>query len=433
MNSKIVKVGKLLIGNDNPIIIQSMTNTDTMDTDQSVEQIIRLYNCGCQLVRLTASDQNSANNLYFIKNELIKRGYDIPLVADIHFLPKAALIAAQYVEKIRINPGNYVDKNSWDTSSSDKDYQNILNKAKDNLMPLVDICKKHNTAIRIGVNHGSLSKRILYSYGNTPMAMAQSAMEYLKMFSDLDFDQIVVSLKASDVRIMFEANQILTSLMKKQNCVYPIHLGVTEAGNGLTARIKSICGIGSLLKENIGDTIRVSLTEKPENEIPIGYEIANICSKRKTITSLNKDNLLSTNDIEYISDNAHKLLTKQIDSLSENNVWDKDILQSLSIKRYMAEFVACPTCGRTKYDVAKALEQVKKEFSHLKEIKIAVMGCIVNGPGEIQDADYGYIGCGEGKVNLYKANQLVVKAIDEKKAIEQLKQIIKQDGKWYEV
>lgn len=429
-----VRVGQLIIGGNQPIVIQSMINADTMNTSDSVKQILALQNKGCQLVRLTASDESSARNLYNIKNELIKLGSSIALVADIHFQPKAAMIAAQTVEKIRINPGNYVDR-GYKAEYTEQEYRDILKRAADNLLPLVETCKQHSTAIRIGVNHGSLSQRILFRYGNTPRAMAESAMEYLRIFQSLSFNQIVISLKASQVPTMYQANKILFKMMQEENLLYPLHLGVTEAGNEFQGRMKSLCGIGSLLKQGIGDTIRVSLTEDPVKEIPVAYTIANLCSQRKTIHPDYKDtdeHTFSKDDIEYITNQSICLLEKEKTTLKKQNHLDKDILQSLDIERYEAEFIACPSCGRTKYNIQKALSEVKHACSKLKNLKIAVMGCIVNGPGEMADADYGYIGCGNGKVNLYRAKTLVYNNVDEHQAIDKLIELIKKDGKWNE-
>ena len=423
-NSSIaVKVGNIVIGDNNPVVVQSMTNTDTLDTMATVRQVISLVNEGCQMVRITSADIAQANNLYNIKNELTKQNINVPLVADIHFNPKAAEIAAGIVEKIRINPGNYVDR-AWDPSFGEKQYEDILQKAIENISPLIDICKKHATAIRIGVNHGSLSQRILFKYGNTPRAMAESAMEYLRMLDKMDFHKIVVSLKASDVPIMYEANKLLVSMMQKENMYYPIHLGVTEAGNGDYGRVKSICGIAPLLLQGIGDTIRVSLTEKPENEIDIAKQIALL----KDYKNISKDK--PNEEISYIGNSALKLLEHQQSTLDKTNPIDKDILQALEIERYKAEFVACPSCGRTKYDIETAFEKVKQACNHLKGLKIAVMGCIVNGPGEMADADYGYIGAGNDTVNLYRGKELVLSHIDQKDAINKLIDLIKQDGKW---
>lgn len=423
-NSSIaVKVGNIVIGDNNPVVVQSMTNTDTLDTMATVRQVISLVNEGCQMVRITSADIAQANNLYNIKNELTKQNINVPLVADIHFNPKAAEIAAGIVEKIRINPGNYVDR-AWDPSFGEKQYEDILQKAIENISPLIDICKKHATAIRIGVNHGSLSQRILFKYGNTPRAMAESAMEYLRMLDKMDFHKIVVSLKASDVPIMYEANKLLVSMMQKENMYYPIHLGVTEAGNGDYGRVKSICGIAPLLLQGIGDTIRVSLTEKPENEIDIAKQIALLKDYKNMPTGKPNE------EISYIGNSALKLLEHQQSTLDKTNPIDKDILQALGIERYKAEFVACPSCGRTKYDIETAFEKVKQACNHLKGLKIAVMGCIVNGPGEMADADYGYIGAGNDTVNLYRGKELVLSHIDQKDAINKLIDLIKQDGKW---
>ncbi|MGP1514363.1 MAG: (E)-4-hydroxy-3-methylbut-2-enyl-diphosphate synthase [Bacteroidales bacterium] len=418
-----VKVGNIIIGAGHPVVVQSMTNTDTLNTMATVEQTIRMVEQGCQMVRITAADISQAEKLYDIKTELIRRNINVPLVADIHFNPKAAEIAAKIVEKIRINPGNYVDRR-WNLDSTEEDYENILNRTKENISPLVDICKKYKTAIRIGVNHGSLSERILFKYGNTPIAMAESAMEFLRMFSDMDFHKIVVSMKASDVSIMYRANKLLVEKMQKENMYYPLHLGVTEAGNGQYGRVKSICGIVPLLLQGIGDTIRVSLTEKPENEISIAKKIAQM----KDIADgfVEKEMM----QIHYIGKTALELLEGEKRTLSKTNINDKDILQSLGIERYKAEFVACPSCGRTKYDIESAFENVKQACSHLKGLKIAVMGCIVNGPGEMADADYGYIGAGGGMVNLYRGKNLVLSHIEQTNAVNKLIEIIKKDGKW---
>lgn len=375
-----VKVGDIGIGGNNPIRIQSMTNTDTMDAEKTVSQIIRMVDAGCELVRITAVDQKQAENLYSIKNELIKRNYNIPLIADIHFNPKAAEIAAKYVEKVRINPGNYTDKNRGKFEYTSEEYQVELDKIKDRLFPLIEICKENNTAIRIGTNHGSLSERIVGKYGNTPYAMAISAIEFTRICHDLGFRNIVLSQKSSNVKQMIMATRLLAEILDSKGLYYPLHLGVTEAGDGEDGRIKSSIGIGGLLAMGIGDTIRVSLTEDPEKEIPVA----------------------------------------------------QSILQSTGDRIYKAEFISCPSCGRTKYDIQGALKKVKEECSHLIGVKIGVMGCIVNGPGEMADAHYGYVGAGEGKINLYRSKNLVYQNIDESIALEKLIEMIKQDGKWVE-
>lgn len=378
--TKEVMVGNIGIGGNNPIRIQSMTNTDTMDTMATVNQVLRLEEVGCELVRITATDIKAAQNLYNIKNELAKRNSSIPLIADIHFNPNVALVAAEIVDKVRINPGNYFERNKSSLSLSEKEYNEELDKIKERLFPLIEICKKHNTAIRVGTNHGSLSQRIVARYGNTPFAMAVSALEFARIIHSMDFNLLVLSQKASNVKVMVSAVRLMKEMLDNEGLLYPIHLGVTEAGSGEDGKIKSAVGIGTLLSLGIGDTIRVSLTEKPEAEIPVA----------------------------------------------------KDILQASGDRIYKAEFISCPSCGRTKYDIQYVLAKVKEECSHLIGIKIGVMGCIVNGPGEMADADYGYVGSGQGKVSLYRGNNVVYQNVNEEEALEKLIGMIKEDGFWKE-
>lgn len=378
--TKEVMVGNIGIGGNNPIRIQSMTNTDTMDTMATVNQVLRLEEVGCELVRITAADIKAAQNLYNIKNELAKRNSSIPLIADIHFNPNVALVAAEIVDKVRINPGNYFERNKSSLSLSEKEYNEELDKIKERLFPLIEICKKHNTAIRVGTNHGSLSQRVVARYGNTPFAMAVSALEFARIIHSMDFNLLVLSQKASNVKVMVSAVRLMKEMLDNEGLLYPIHLGVTEAGSGEDGKIKSAVGIGTLLSLGIGDTIRVSLTEKPEAEIPVA----------------------------------------------------KDILQASGDRIYKAEFISCPSCGRTKYDIQYVLAKVKEECSHLIGIKIGVMGCIVNGPGEMADADYGYVGSGQGKVSLYRGNNVVYQNVNEEEALEKLIGMIKEDGFWKE-
>jgi (E)-4-hydroxy-3-methylbut-2-enyl-diphosphate synthase len=378
--SREVMVGNIGIGGGNPVRIQSMTNTDTMDTWETCEQVSRLVDAGCELVRITAPDVMAAHNLRNIKNELERRNCSVPLVADIHFNPKAAEVAAAIVDKVRINPGNYSDRNRGKINFTDKEYQEELDKISERLFPLIEICKKNNTAIRIGTNHGSLSERIVSRYGNTPFAMAISALEFAKICHSLDFDNLILSQKSSNVKVMVSSTRILCELLDSEGLNYPIHLGVTEAGDGQDGRIKSAVGIGGLLAIGIGDTIRVSLTEKPEAEIPVA----------------------------------------------------RDILQASGDRIYKAEFISCPSCGRTRYNIEAALAKVKEACSHLVGIKIGVMGCIVNGPGEMADAHYGYVGCGDKKVNLYRSKTLIHQNISEDLALEKLIEMIKEDGNWKE-
>lgn len=477
--SREVLVGNVGIGGFNPVRIQSMTNTDTMDTAATVQQCMRLIDSGCELVRITASNVQAAENLYNIKNELAKRNYNIPLIADIHFNPKAAEVAAAIVNKVRINPGNYTDRNTSKSEYSQQEYNDELAKIADRLQPLIEICKANHTAMRIGTNHGSLSRRIMNRYGDTPYAMAVSAMEFARICHDMQYDDLVLSMKSSNVKVMNFSTRMLAAMLQKEGLDYPIHLGVTEAGNGQDGRIKSMAGIGSLLAIGIGDTIRVSLTEKPENEIPVAQQIvqayknipfessgekialaasferqgaaneqkkilnvdsANI-NLASVITTSQKENTLirveqtdAKQDCARLAGDISALIMEgRLTSLSlSDKQFEADLLQATGEKIYKAEFIACPSCGRTKYDIQTALEKVKQRCKHLKGLKIAVMGCIVNGPGEMADANYGYIGSLEHKVHLYREGKLVHSNIDEDKAIELLVAMIKEDGKWQE-
>ncbi len=378
--SRQIHIGDLTLGGGAPIRVQSMTNTDTMDTQATVEQTLRMVEAGCELVRITAPDVKAAENLYNIKNELAKRGCHVPLVADIHFNPLAAETAAQIVEKVRVNPGNYTDRNTGKTHFTDQEYNDELKRIGDKMSRLIEICKQHHTAMRIGTNHGSLSERIMSRYGNTPEGMAQSAVEFAMVCREQDYHQLVFSMKASNVGVMVQSTRRFVEKMKELGMDYPIHLGVTEAGNAMQARLKSAAGIGALLVDGIGDTIRVSLTEPPEAEIPVAY----------------------------------------------------DILQAVGARISQCEYIACPSCGRTQYDIQDALEQIKARTKHLKGVKIGVMGCIVNGPGEMADAHYGYVGQGAGKITLYKGKEVMKRNIDQADAVEELVNLIKEGGDWVE-
>lgn len=378
--SREIKIGNLLMGGGNPVRVQSMTNTDTMNTQATVDQTLRLVEAGCELVRITAPNIQAAQNLANIKNELLKHNCNVPLIADIHFNPAAAEVAAQIVEKVRVNPGNYTDRNTGKTHFTDEEYQDELKRIGDKIASLIEVCKKHNTAMRIGTNHGSLSERIMSRYGNTPEGMAQSAIEFAQVCRQQDFHNLVFSMKASNVKVMVQSTRRLVEKMQELGMDYPIHLGVTEAGDGDQGRLKSAAGIGALLIDGIGDTIRVSLTEDPVAEIPVAY----------------------------------------------------DILQAVGARISKAEYIACPSCGRTLYDIQKTLQDIKARTSHLKGLKIGVMGCIVNGPGEMADAHYGYVGAGKGLVSLYKGQQMVKGNIPQEEALEQLVALIKENGDWIE-
>jgi (E)-4-hydroxy-3-methylbut-2-enyl-diphosphate synthase len=371
------------MGGDNPVRVQSMTNTDTLDTRSTVAQCIRLIEAGCEYVRMAVPSLKAAENLREIKKELHWQGYHTPLVADVHFNAKIAEVAATIVEKVRINPGNYLPTGpSPDPSHVTRHASRIttLEQISARLSPLLSVCKNHGTAIRIGVNHGSLSARIMELYGDTPLGMVESSLEFAGICESHSFHNLVFSLKASNVRMMIDANRLLAERFKKSGMNYPIHLGVTEAGDGEDGRIKSAIGIGSLLADGIGDTIRVSLTEEPECEIPVAY----------------------------------------------------NILQSVGVRITKTEFIACPSCSRTEYNIQETLQQVRLRTSHLKGLKIAVMGCVVNGPGEMADAHYGVVGAGPGKTHLYKGQTLVRKNIEAAKATEALIALIMESGDWVE-
>ncbi len=449
--SRLVMVGDVAVGGNNPIVVQSMTNTNTLDTNKTVEQIKNLHSVGCEIVRLTTRNVQEAENLKNIKSELQKLNINIPLIADVHFNPEVAEVAAAIVAKVRINPGNYADKRSGKTVFTQDEDQKEIQNISFRLKPLFEICKRHNTAIRIGINHGSLSERICFKYGNTARGMLESAMEFVEICRSHDFHNIVLSMKASFVPTMIEANKLLVNEMRKRGYHYPIHLGVTEAGNGVEARIKSAAGIGSLLAEGIGDTIRVSLTEKPENEIPFAKLLVEEFGKRKVLDlpktaeyksdpkvillkyeNLKSEELLLKSSVDFTRlylKNSIKHLKIKNDGAEQNALSD-NILQALGIKYSKAEFIACPSCGRTLFDIEGELEKVKKVSSHLKGIKIAVMGCIVNGLGEMADADYGYVGAARGKVNIYKGRKLIKKDIALGESLEQLVTLIKESGDW---
>lgn len=429
INSLTVKVGDVLIGGGNPIVVQTMCNTHTSDVEASVQQCIRLHKAGAQLIRLTVPSMSQVESLREIKSRLRKEDIGTPLVADVHFSSEIAIAAAEVVEKVRINPGNF-----------HKDHE----KAKEQFANLVSVCKEHGTAIRIGLNHGSLGDRITNVYGNTPLAMKEAVMEWLQMCIDNDFYNVVVSLKASNTIVMVEAYRLLAEAMQDKGVVFPLHLGVTEAGNGDSGRIKSAVGISALLSEGIGDTIRVSLTEAPENEIPVAKYLADRYDHliHSSMVSLRLEGKKA--EAEYICDDRNKLLLdvacdfgrrlldKEIDDLAisgtpEGEYIVDEVMQAARRRFYRPEYIACPGCGRTMYNLESTFEQVKKRTSHLKGMVIAVMGCIVNGPGEMADADWGYVGEGNGKVSIYKGKTPVLRHVPETEAIDRLLELIEND------
>jgi (E)-4-hydroxy-3-methylbut-2-enyl-diphosphate synthase len=608
--SSVVKVGSILLGGEHPIRIQSMTNTDTLDTNASVSQCIRIIEAGADYVRLTAQGIKEAENLAAIKKEIRKAGFNTPLIADIHFNPIAAETAARIVEKVRINPGNYADKRaSFEKQElTENEYNEELERIHSKLLPLINICKENKTVIRIGINHGSLSDRIMSRFGNTPTGMVFSAMEFIKIFRAENFNNLVLSMKSSDTAVMIEATRTLVGMMQSEDLSYPLHLGVTEAGEGEDGRIRSAAGIGSLLSEGIGDTIRVSLSEDPEKEIPVAKKLADywprgisktnsgkpvsfkspvdkpfifrnihgplVVSNMTTYTEIdnetykdagytqdvntreikktdgsadlliirscpekipeevlmlmpfrvwfdNKDNhklfpLFSPetfHENSFKSDKLNVLLTGShynieylkkpdpsttlviftfdpekeryasdhfLNDLSANNlnlnivlnpVFHEKNIEDLQIKsasllgRYVIDknvagisitnsrevafrsvtetafsilqntgtritrnlYLSCPTCGRTKFKLQEAVQKVKAATGHLKGLKIAVMGCIVNGPGEMAGSDYGYVGAAEGKVHIYKGTVAVLKNVPEENAVRELLKIIEED------
>lgn len=423
-----VKVGNVTIGGDNPIVVQTMCNTHTSDVDASVSQCRRLAAAGAQLIRLTVPSVAQVESLRQIKETLRAEGIDTPLVADVHFSSDIAIAAAEVVEKVRINPGNF-----------HKDHE----KAREQFARLVEVCKRNGTAIRIGLNHGSLGDRITNLYGNTPLAMKEAVMEWLNMCIENDFYNVVVSLKASNTFVMVEAYRLLAKEMDESGVVFPLHIGVTEAGNGDGGRIKSAVGISALLSEGIGNTIRVSLTEDPENEIPVAQYLADryghkINSSMVSLT-LEGKKAIATYDapsrerllLDFSCDFGKRLLDKELDEVELIGCDDADylvdeLMQAARRRFYRPEYIACPGCGRTMYNLEGTFEEVKRRTAHLKGMVIAVMGCIVNGPGEMADADWGYVGEGNGKVSIYKGKSPVLRHVPETEAIDRLLELIEK-------
>ncbi len=627
-----VQVGNVVIGGDNPIVVQSMTTVDTMDTMGSVEQTLRMVEAGCELVRITAPSLKEAENLRNIRDELRKRGCDVPLVADIHFTPNAAELAAQIVEKVRVNPGNYADKKKFENIEyTDDTYQAELERIRERFTPLVKLCKEHGTAMRIGTNHGSLSDRIMSRYGDTALGMVESALEFLRICEDNEFYQIVISMKSSNAQVMVEAYRLLVQKLEEEGLKpYPLHLGVTEAGEAEDGRIKSAVGIGTLLEDGLGDTVRVSLTEEPEYEAPVAQKLVDRYNQRAghahiegieenpidpfayhrretfEVSNIGKTNVprviadlsqidelgvkdlksfghfylpeldkwtmndqgadfvylgakaspfmlpngliqlvdypvwegltdrkntypvysleqiaeaessdeqlnfikLSANDLseevmlllaadnlvvlldtnnshampalrrfffelerrklkapvivvrDYnVSDEEQFLIDASTDvggllvdgfgdgvMLSANGLDREYLLKDLKLKNETAfgilqagrtrmtktEYISCPSCGRTLFDLQETTAMIRKRTDHLKGVKIGIMGCIVNGPGEMADADYGYVGSGKGKITLYKGQDVVKRGVPSEQAVDELIEIIREDGMWIE-
>ena len=455
--STIAHIGNIAIGGNNPIRIQSMATTDTNDTEGCVAQAKRIIDAGGELVRFTTQGTREAENMKNISARLKADGYQTPLVADVHFTAHTADVAAQYCEKVRINPGNYVDpgRTFKHLEYTDEEYAAELQKIEAKLVPFLNICKEHHTAIRIGVNHGSLSDRIMSRYGDTPEGIVESCMEFLRICRREQFNDVVISIKASNTVVMVTTVRLLVKTMDQEDMHYPLHLGVTEAGEGEDGRIKSAVGIGALLTEGIGDTIRVSLSEEPEYEIPVARKLVDMieeCARLRaeaeasikddTITlNLDSASQSSCEDWEtlqlkaamavgalLIDRKATKLeLRAERFTRSDLQTLADAILQAARIKFTKTEYISCPGCGRTLYNLQETIARIKAATSHLVGLKIGIMGCIVNGPGEMADADYGYVGAGRGKISLYKQKVCVEKNIPEEEAVEKLLELIEKD------
>lgn len=435
-----VQVGNIFLGSDYPIRVQTMANTDTNDIDGSVEQARRCIEAGAELLRFTTQGLREVESLREIHSQVLTA---VPLVADVHFQADVAEAAAKVVEAVRINPGNY---------SKDE------TKLEERFVRLLNICRENETAVRIGVNHGSLSERMMNRYGDTPQGMVESVMEFLRIAVKQHFENIVISVKASNTRVMVETVRLLVKTMKHEKMAFPLHLGVTEAGEGEDGRIKSAVGIGALLADGIGDTIRVSLSEAPENEIPVAQELVDYFADEESVrydgsvTAEVLDNIGGNAEIRYSSleedwetfclqaaAECGRLLwefnatdLKIVNpNFSENklNFLSKDILQAARVRIYKTEYISCPSCGRTLFDLEETIRKVKAATGHLEGLKIAIMGCIVNGPGEMADADYGYVGAGRGRISLYRGKECVLKNIPQEEAVEQLLKLIEEDSK----
>ena len=445
------RIGQIGVGGSNPIRVQSMGTVDTNDTEGCVAQAKRIIDAGGELVRFTTQGTREAENMKNISARLKADGYTAPLVADVHFTAHVADIAALYCEKVRINPGNYVDpgRTFKHLEYTDEEYAEELLKIERKLVPFLNICKEHHTAVRIGVNHGSLSDRIMSRYGDTPEGIVESCMEFLRIFKREQFDDVVISIKASNTVVMVRTVRLLVATMDKEDMHYPLHLGVTEAGEGEDGRIKSAVGIGALLTEGIGDTIRVSLSEEPEREIPVArYLVGAVeeCARlrEEAEASIADDTItLTLHETEwealqlkaamavgalFIDQKAHQLVIHN-EGFDEARLVElaDGILQAARIKFTKTEYISCPGCGRTLYNLQETIARIKAATGDLVGVKIGIMGCIVNGPGEMADADYGYVGAGRGKISLYKQKECVQKNIPEEEAVEKLLELIRSD------
>ena len=452
------KVGNIEIGSEHPVRIQTMANTSTNDIEGSVAQAERCIEAGAELLRFTTQGLREVESLSLIHHRLIASSPHrpiIPLVADVHFQSDVADAAAKVVEKVRINPGNYIDpaRKFKQIDYTEEEYQSELQRLRARFIQLLNICKEHNTAIRLGVNHGSLSDRIMSRYGDTPEGMVESCMEFLRVAVAEDFQDIVLSIKASNTLVMVTTVRLLVWQMAEEGMQFPLHLGVTEAGEGEDGRVKSAVGIGALLADGIGDTIRVSLSEAPEKELPIANALIDYFANTQSIRYAHDTQVRIENATVYFSNSDTDWALFQLHAAAECGrlLWDhhctelvlnnnhfaaedlerlsKDILQAARVRMYKTEYISCPGCGRTLFDLEQTIAQVKAATSHLQGLKIGIMGCIVNGPGEMADADYGYVGAGRGKVSLYRGKECVLKNIPQEDAVEQLLELIKKESK----
>ena len=455
------RVGNLQIGSDYPIRLQTMANVSTNDIHSAVSQAIRCAQTGAELFRFTTQGEREVANVGLIREQLRAAGCMMPLVADVHFRADVADKAAAIVEKVRINPGNYIDpaRKFVHIDYTDEEYQTELQRLRERFTSLLDICKAHHTALRLGVNHGSLSDRIMSRYGDTPEGMVESCMEFLRVAAEQSFTDIVLSVKSSNTRVMVETVRLLVKQMEKEGMAFPIHLGVTEAGEGEDGRIRSAVGIGALLADGIGDTVRVSLSEEPEKELPVAKALVDYFYAQDSIRYRIDDVQLTIDNgtaayhskqtnwelfVLQASAECGRLLWKNESVASEHLHLDnphfpedklrqleKDILQAAGVIRYKTEFVSCPGCGRTLFDLQRTVAEIKDAMQNtpFKPLKIAVMGCIVNGPGEMADADYGYVGAARGKVSLYRNKQCIEQNIPAEEALKKLVALIKSDEK----
>ena len=458
------KVGSLEIGSEHPIRIQTMANTSTNDIEGCVLQAQRCFAAGAELLRYTTQGMREVESLSQIHSVLqtelsadetnIQGSVQstIPLVADVHFQSDVADAAAKVVEKVRINPGNYIDpaRKFKQINYTDEEYQAELQRLSNRFVQLLNICKEHKTALRIGVNHGSLSDRIMSRYGDTPEGMVESCMEFLRVAVAEKFNDIVLSIKASNTRVMVTTVRLLVWQMAEENMAFPLHLGVTEAGEGEDGRVKSAVGIGALLADGIGDTIRVSLSEAPEKELPVARALVDYFAHQHSIRYAHTTQVKVENSTVMYTNEDTDWTSFQLHAAAECGrlLWDyncselvlnndhfaaddllrlsKDILQAARVRMYKTEYISCPGCGRTLFDLEQTIAEVKAATSHLQGLKIGIMGCIVNGPGEMADADYGYVGAGRGKVSLYKGKECVLKNIPQEEAVKKLLELIQE-------